>query len=1166
MNPLETYIRELYDIRSTGAATPETSYYGPLAALLNEVGKTLKPKVRCIINLKNRGAGLPDGGLFTPDQFQKTATEPLPGTIPARGVIEVKPTNVDAWLTAEGEQVSRYWGKYRQVLVTNLRDFLLVGQDAEGNQVKLEPYRLAPNEAEFWREAVHPRRMATAHGERFLEYLKRVMLLAAPLAAPKDVAGLMASYAREAKARIEGVTLPALDTLRAALEEALGLKFEGTKKEPDKGEHFFRSTLVQTIFYGVFSAWVLWSKKHSPTDTRARFNWRETIWYLRVPMIRALFEQLATPAKLGPLGLVEVLDWTEAALNRVSRADFFAQFEEGHAVQYFYEPFLEAFDPKLRKDLGVWYTPPEIVQYMVARVDAVLRQELDIPDGLADPRVYVLDPCCGTGAYLVEVLKSISATLQAQGGNGLVAHKVKLAALGRVFGFEIMPAPFVVAHLQLGLYLQNLGAPLAEETSTKRGERAGVYLTNALTGWEPPRGPKKQLAFPQMEEERDAADEVKRDKPILVILGNPPYNNFAGVSPKEEQGLVEPYKEGLRSKWGILAGSMHNLYIRFFRLAERRIAEMTGKGIICFISHFTYLGEPSFVVMRQRLFSEFEAMWFDCMNGDSRETGKKTPDGKPDPSVFSTEYNREGIKVGTAICLMVRKKKRMVEPVTLFRHFWGVTKRVDLIESLKISDFNAQYQTVHPEDGNRFSFRPGVVPTHYREWPKLVGLSSIASYPGMDEDRRFALISLDREELIKRMNQYFNQNVSWKEIIKAHGGFGINSGNYDGNKVRKRLIQASSFQENRIKRYLFRPFDLRWCYYEPLAGLWHRASPKRAQQVFPGNLFLISRPSAKAKTEGVCFFVTPYLSVRDMLIGHGNCIPNLLRLESKEKNEFGQNNLFGEPEDKIDQTIKANLSPTARSYLATLSLPDPDADPETAGLIWMHALAVGYAPAYLTENGDGIRQDWPRVPLPDTAEALTNSASFGRQVAALLDTETPVPGLTSGAVRPELKLLAVIAREGGGPLNPDAGDLALTAGWGYGGKDGVTMPGKGKAVKRDYTPEELAAILEGAPALGLTPEQALEHLGQSTYDIYLNDVAYWRNIPEQVWNYYIGGYQVIKKWLSYREKTLLGRSLSPDEVEEVTHIARRLAAIVLMEPALNANYQAVKQSTYAWPG
>ena len=226
-----------------------------------------------------------------------------------------------------------------------------------------------------------------------------------------------------------------------------------------------------------------------------------------------------------------------------------------------------------------------------------------------------------------------------------------------------------------------------------------------------------------------------------------------------------------------------------------------------------------------------------------------------------------------------------------------------------------------------------------------------------------------------------------------------------------------------------------------------------------------------------------------------------------------------------DPTIKANLSPAARSYLAALGLPDPDADPDTAGLIWMHALAVGYAPAYLTENADGIRQDWPRIPLPDTREALERSAGLGRHLAALLDPETPVPGVTAGAMRSELKLLAVISKAGGGALNPDAGDLALTAGWGHGGKDGVTMPGKGKVITRDYTPEELAAIGKGPGPWASARKQALEHLGDTTCDIYLNDVAYWRNIPEKVWNYYIGGYQVIKKWLSYREQPLLGRPL-----------------------------------------
>ena len=135
-----------------------------------------------------------------------------------------------------------------------------------------------------------------------------------------------------------------------------------------------------------------------------------------MPVVQALFDQIATPSLLGSLGLVPVLDLGgRGAQPRRSRA-FFSRFEQHHAVQYFYEPFLEAFDPELRKELGVWYTPPEIVEYMVARVDTVLREELDMPDGLADPRVYVLDPCCGTGAYLVEVLERIAQTLDEKGG------------------------------------------------------------------------------------------------------------------------------------------------------------------------------------------------------------------------------------------------------------------------------------------------------------------------------------------------------------------------------------------------------------------------------------------------------------------------------------------------------------------------------------------------------------------------------------------------------------------------------------------------------------------------------------------------------------------------------------------------------------------------------
>ena len=228
--------------------------------------------------------------------------------------------------------------------------------------------------------------------------------------------------------------------------------------------------------------------------------------------------------------------------------------------------------------------------------------------------------------------------------------------------------------------------------------------------------------------------------------------------------------------------------------------------------------------------------------------------------------------------------------------------------------------------------------------------------------------------------------------------------------------------------------------------------------------------------------------------------------------------------------------PPRPSLSGDLRLPDPDSDQETAELIWYHALAIGYSPAYLTENADGIRQDWPRIPLPNLKDLLTASATLGRQVAALLDTEAPVIGVTTGKIRDELKKIAVFQRLDGKPAKPDDGDLDLTAGWGHAGKSGVTMPGKGKLVRQD----------DGA------------------CDVFLNDVACWRNIPDTVWDYTIGGYQVIKKWLSYREKELLGRGLTPDEVRYVTEMARRLAALIALQTALDENYRNVSKATYPW--
>ena len=1126
---VEDYITALRDIRLSGAGVQETSYYGPLANLLNEVGASLKPKVRCIINLANKGAGIPDGGLFTPDQFQKASeAAPLPGQVPARGAIEVKSTADDVRSTVQSDQVRRYLQRYRQVLVTNYRDFVLVTQGTDGEPQMLEAYALADSEADFWRAAAHPRALATFHGERFAEYLKRVTLHAAQLSSPQDVAWFLASYARDARSRLEARDVEALAPLRTALEGALGLRFEG-----EKGEHFFRSTLVQTLFYGIFSAWVLW-RKELPAGSTARFDWHTAAWSLHVPIIRTLFEQIATRGTLQPLDLVEVLDWAGAALNRIDPNAFFAAFDEGQAVQYFYEPFLRAFDPELRKELGVWYTPPEIVKYMVARVDTVLREELGLADGLADSQVYILDPCCGTGAYLMEVLQRIAATLRAKGEGAMVGYHTKQAAKERVFGFEILPAPFVVAHLQLGLLLQNLGAPLQHDTD----ERAGVYLTNALTGWEPPEGPKQHLMFPEMEAERDAADQVKQAKPILVILGNPPYNGFAGVAVDEERDLSQAYRTTKRASAPQGQG-LNDLYVRFFRMAERRIVEKTGKGIVCFISNYSWLDGLSFTGMRERYLEAFSNIWIDSLNGDKFRTGKRTPDGKPDPSAFSTEANREGIGIGTAIALLVNGGRG--EGSVHHREFWGVDKRQELLGSLT-PEAPRPYAALEPPLALGLPFAPISASADYLSWPLLPEILPTSS-PAVKSSRDLDIVDIDVERLRDRIAQYFDPAQDTRALSQIVPSMVTSTTRFDAAQTRRQLL-AMGMDSGFFVRYTYRPFDVRWVYWHPDTKLLDEKREGLFALVRAHTRFLTSRQKAERQGEGTPFYVTGNLSDYHLTRPGATCFPIAAFAHGDTATGLFAGNMDAPPQPV------SNLSARAQGYLALSGVTGDD----MGDLLWMHALAIGYSPAYLSENIDGIRQDWPRIPLPATRDILCASAELGRGIAALLDTETPVPGVTCGTIRPELAAIGVISRAGGGHLNPDAGDLRVTAGWGHAGQGGVTMPARGKVVERPYHPEDCAAIPEGVRA----------QLGEKTCDLYLNDVAYWRNVPARVYAYTIGGYQVMKKWLSYREEPLLGRPLRAAEAAEVRDMARRIAAILQLEPELDANYEATKAQTFDW--
>ena len=688
-----------------------------------------------------------------------------------------------------------------------------------------------------------------------------------------------------------------------------------------------------------------------------------------------------------------------------------------------------------------------------------------------------------------------------------------------------------------------MGAPLSERPR----ERVGVYLTNALTGWEPPKGPKQRLIFPELEEERDAAEHVKREVPILVILGNPPYNSFAGIARMdEERDLSESYRT-TRQAPAPQGQGLNDLYVRFFRMAERRIVEKTGRGVVCLISNYSWLDGLSFTGMRERYLEAFDRIWIDCLNGDKYKTGKLTPESEPDPSVFSTESNREGIQVGTDIALLVvgagpasPEGARSSAPTKIirFRHLWGKTKRQQLLESAE-QDGKTLYQELIPPLDLGLPFAPAQVTTGYLQWPLLPDLFPV-SFPGVKTSRDDVVVDIDRERLVKRMEQYFDMEISHEEMRRISPSAMTSTARFKAEEVRDHLRKRGFFPKN-IVPYCYRPFDVRWLYWEPETKLLDEKRSEYFPHVFEGNRWL----SGGQRNRKEAFYQPQYTTVlADHHIVESNVgmFPLYLRAEPAGKSLM----LAPDPHDPriLPSGKRLNISDSLVTYVMHAATIDD------APSAFYHALPILHSPTYRTENSGALRQDWPRIPLPDNKEALLASAALGRQIAALLDTEQDAGTIQESSLQ---KIGAFTLPEGTTLDEPK--HFAVTAGWGHAGKGGITMPGKGKTTDRDYTEKERTSLGE-----------AIKLLGERTCDVYLNEFAYWSNVPLRVWEYTIGGYQVIKKWLSYREEKLLGRPLTKEEVRYVQEMARRIAAILLLEPALDSNYREVKEHTFTWNG
>jgi hypothetical protein len=1055
------------------------------------------------------------------------------------------------------DQIGRYLAATRAVLLCNIRAFALltVRADWKGDGPVPPEARRIEQIVELWPSVAALRRkeqIAVESLESFADLVETAVTRYAPIAEPESLARILARQARRAKSDLPEKFTHAVQGLLDDFGKALGVTFIG-----HEGEEFFRSSLIQTAFYGLFAGWALWWQGNR---TKA-FRWEDLSDYLRIPFLGSLFYEFRHPSRIKELRLAGHLDIATETLARVDGELFFKHFrfptlklgEETAttAIMHFYEPFLEAFDPDLRKELGVWYTPSQIVRYQVGKIDRILREDLGCSRGFADENVIVLDPACGTGAYLLEVLRYAAAQLEEEGTGGTLAAKLLDAVCHRFIGFEILTAPFVISQLQLYLLLARLGAAPDEK------HRPAVFLTNALTGWHGP--DQLKLNFPELQEEHDLARGVKRDAKIIVVLGNPPYNRFVGVPLEEEADLVDHYKgitrneDGkqmgqtlLYSRWGVRKHLLDDLYIRFFRLADIRIGEKAKFGVVSFISNSSYLAGRSHPIMRESLLNHFDDVWIDNLHGN-RIASERTPWGQSCETIFNTEGIGAGIKVGTCISTFLKSALPVNRPAKVFiRDFWGraARKRDALLSSLSMDSWSPadlesaaerpegprHYQEYHPSGEKAWKFA-STRESGFEDWPALDdffprSLQGVNPNRGLDS----TVIDTDRGALEARMQEYFS-DMSFEELKKRHANLCEPRSGYEPEVTREHLRRAGGFNEGKILPYVVFPLDVRWIYYERAAKFLNRCRPELGDHL-KGNEFLVGTPQPRRVSESRPLLVSGLFDLH--LHDWGS-----VGFPAEVNPEEGPGGLFKTGPENVQTS--ANLANEVWSNLRKTwklkgDIQGSDAK-EFCRLLFRYCIAIAHAPQYEIDHKDLLAQDWPHIPLAKEKAQFGKTANLGRQVAQLLDPLADPAAILKALLGKDTKTLAVIERRGGG--NISGPELVVEYSY-YGAATG----------KWDERPPKETETLY--------PEW-----GQVTGNLYLNDTIFLSHIPIEVWRYELGGYPVLKKWLGYRQAARRENApLSLRELDYFRRIVLRIAALLLLRPQLNQTYE--QNSAKAW--
>ncbi|NCS89656.1 MAG: DNA methyltransferase [Ignavibacteria bacterium CG2_30_36_16] len=871
------------------------------------------------------------------------------------GYIEAKDLGVDLDRIEDTEQLKRYLSTFPNVILTNYTEFRLYR-----NGEKIEQISIARPFVIKKLSTVPP----LENEDKLFELLERFLDFSLPKTyTAKTLAIELAKRTKFLKDEIVS------EELKIGTKSIQGF-YEAFKEFLIAGisEEEFTDLYSQTITYGLFAA-----------RLRAEKDFNRKLAYSFIPksigILRDIFKFISLDELPPQMEIIidDIADVLSAADAKKILDQYYHEGKGSDPVLHFYETFLSVYDPATREKRGVYYTPEPVVSFIVRSLHRILKDKFSINDGLAAKDVTLLDPAGGTLSFLAKAIEIAAEEIMNQVG-GAVPMFIKERVLENYYAFELMMAPYAIGHMKMSFLLEELGYRMEDD------ERIKYYLTNTLEMKE-----LDETKFPGMSSlstESHEAGKIKKQVPILVVLGNPPYSGHSSNTGAWISNVIKDYYQvdgkplGEKNpKW------LQDDYVKFIRFAQWKIDE-TGEGVLGFITNHSYLDNPTFRGMRQSLMNSFDEIYILDLHGNSLKK-EKAADGSKDENVFD-------IQQGVAIAFFIKYKKGKKKQIYHQEIFGLREAKYDWLDKHDIK--NVKWKKIFPRPKfHLFIPTDNKLANHYYSFFKITEIFPVNSV-GIVTARDNFVIDFERQVLERRIRDFINAKID-DEILKRSYSLTENQ-SWKIKEQREKLRKDLDWNDS-ITKILYRPFDERWILNHD--DMIERSRKDVMQHMLEENIALVTSRQTNSDFRHV--IVTQ--SITDFNVtgtagsyGSGYIFPLYIyrkpKAAPKKKTASLTQLLMFEPEVEYE-AIFSNVSLEVRKLLERnfkkpfLNPLDTDIECEGVGSknIFYYIYAVLYSNIYRTKYAEFLKIDFPRIPFTKDYKLFIQLGKLGKQLADL---------------------------------------------------------------------------------------------------------------------------------------------------------------------------------------